>query len=90
MEAKRILHYVQGTRTYGIHYVADSELDLVGFTDSDWAGDSIDQKYTSGYVFMFCGGPIFWSSKNQVAISLSSVEAEYMGAVNACIQVVWV
>ena len=50
-------------RTYGIHYAADSELELVGYTDSDWEGDYIDQKYTSKYVFMFGGGPIFWSSK---------------------------
>ena len=38
---------------------------------------------------MFGGGPIFWSSKNQASIALSSAEAEYMGAVNDCIQVVW-
>ena len=38
---------------------------------------------------MFGGGPIFWSSKNQAAIALSSAKAEYRGAVNACIQVVW-
>ena len=61
--AKRILQYIQGTKTYGIHYVADSELELVGYTDSDWAGDSIDRKSTSGYVFMFVGGPICWSRK---------------------------
>ena len=34
-EAKRILQYIQGTRTYDIHYVADSELELVGYTDFD-------------------------------------------------------
>ena len=38
---------------------------------------------------MFGGGPIFWSSKKQAAITLSSAEAEYRGAVNACIQAVW-
>ena len=85
---KRILQYIQGTRTYGIHYAADSELELVGYTDSIWVGDSIDRNSTSGYVFMFGGGPIFWSSKKQAAIALSSAEAEYRGAVNACIQVV--
>ena len=78
-----------GTRTYGIHYVADSELDLVGFTDSNWAEDGIDQKATSSYVFMFGGGPICWSSKKQVVIFISSAEEEYMGAVNTCIQEVW-
>ena len=62
-ESKRILQYVQGTRSYGIHYVADSELDLVGFTDSDLGGDSIGQNSTYDYVFIFGGGPIFWSSK---------------------------
>ena len=29
------------------------------------------------------------SRKNQAGIALSSAEAEYRGAVNACIQVVW-
>ena len=88
-KTKRILQYIQGTRTYDIHYAADSELELVGYTDSDWAGDSIDQKSTSGYVFMFGGDPICWSSKKQDSIALSLAEAEYRGAVNACIQAVW-
>ena len=60
---KRILQYIQGTRTYDIHYAADSELELVGYIDSDCVGDSIDQKSTSRYLLMFGGGPIFWSRK---------------------------
>ena len=61
---------------------------MVGYIDSDWVGDSIDRNYTYTYVFMFGGGPIFWSRKKQAIIALSSVEAEYRGAVNACIQTV--
>ena len=38
---------------------------------------------------MFVGGPICWYSKKQASIALSSAEAEYQGAVNACIQAVW-
>ena len=67
-ESKWILQYIQGTRTYDIHYVADSKLELVGYTDSDWVGDSIDRKSTYRYVFMFGGGPIFWSSKKQAVM----------------------
>ena len=74
---------------YDIHYAADSELELVGYTNLDLAGDSIDRKSNFGYLFMFGGGPIFCSRKNQASIALSSVEAEYRGAVNASIQVVW-
>ena len=75
--SKRILQYIHGTKTHDIHYVAHSELELVGYTDSDWAGDSIGRKSTSRYVFMFGGGPIFYSSKKEASIALSSVEAEY-------------
>ena len=68
--AKRILNFVQGTRTHGIFYKAKYDLDLIGFTDSDWAGDNTNQKSTSGYVFMLAEGPISWSSKKQSAIAL--------------------
>ena len=87
--AKRILRYVQGTITYGIHYAANCSLNLIGFTDSDWAGDTIDRKSTSGYVLSLGSGPICWSSKKQATIALSSAEAEYRGAVNATIQAIW-
>ena len=68
--AKRILNFVQGTRTHVIFYKAKSDLDLIGFTDSDWVGDSTDRKSTSGYVFMLAEGLIIWSSKKQSAIAL--------------------
>jgi hypothetical protein len=87
--AKHILRYVQGTITFGIHYAVDSTLDLIGFTDSDWVGDNIDRKSTSGYSLSLGSGPICWSSKKQDAISLSSAEAEYRGVVNITIQAMW-
>ena len=80
-----MLHYVQGTIDYGIHYDAGTQLDLKGFTDSDWEGDGNDRKSTSGFVFMIGSGPICWSSKKQAVLALSSAEAEYRGAVNATI-----
>ena len=41
--AKRILIFVQGTKTHGIHYVAQLSIGLVGFTESDWEGDKADR-----------------------------------------------
>ena len=58
ISTKRILNFIQGTKTHGIHYVAQYSLELVGFTDSDWAGDKTDRKSTSRYVFMLAYGPI--------------------------------
>ena len=73
---KRILQYVQGTRNFGVHYAASSPLELVGFSNYDWASDPNDRKSNSGYVFMISNGPIFCSSKKQHTISLSSAESE--------------
>ena len=57
-KAKRILNFVQGTRTHGIHYVAKSNQEIVGFTDSYWEGDKTDRKSTTRYVFILTDGPI--------------------------------
>eukprot|EP00253_Pinus_taeda_P015125 PITA_15125 len=62
---------------------------LVGFTNSHWAGDPDDRKSTAGYVFSLGSGPITWACKKQGAISLSSVEAEYRGAVEASKEALW-
>ena len=69
--AKRILNFVQGTRTHGIFYKEKSDLDLIGFTGSDWVGNNTNKNHTLGYVFMLAEGPIIWSSKKQSDIALS-------------------
>ncbi|KAH9304212.1 hypothetical protein KI387_008616, partial [Taxus chinensis] len=77
--AKWILHYVHGTYTDGIHYHGGVDIELIGFTDFDWAGDLDHQKSTSGYILSPGLGPISWSTKKQNAIVISSTEAEYRG-----------
>eukprot|EP00253_Pinus_taeda_P031712 PITA_31712 len=62
---------------------------LVGFTDSDWIGDPNDRKSTVGYVFTLGFGPITWACKKQSSISLSSVEEEYCGAIEASKEASW-
>ena len=41
-----------------IHYIVDAQLDLIGFTDSEWDRDGNDRKSTPGFVFMLGSGPI--------------------------------
>ena len=65
--SKRILNFVQGRRTHGIFYKSKYDLELVGFIDSDWAGDKTDQKSTSRNVFMLIEGPIRWSTEKHSA-----------------------
>ena len=42
-------------------YEKDENIELIGFGDSDYAGDLDDRKITSGYVFMLSSGAVSWS-----------------------------
>ena len=74
LEAKIFLHYIHGTIHYGVFYLSKANVSLLGYTDSDWAGDCSDRWSTAGYIFQLGSGPISWSSKKLRALSLSSCE----------------
>ena len=61
--ARRVLRYVKGTIDYGVFYKKENGTDLVGYTDSDYAGDIYDCKSTSGHAFMLNSSAILWTSK---------------------------
>ncbi|KAG2404035.1 Retrovirus-related Pol polyprotein from transposon TNT 1-94 Protease [Vigna angularis] len=87
--AKRILRYIKGTLTEGIFYSNNSNVKLVGYTDSDWAGDIETRKSTSGYTFHLGTGVVSWSSKKQPTIALSTAEAEYIAVTSCATQAIW-
>ena len=78
---KKVLRYVQHTKSYGLLYKRSGSLDLVGFCDSNWGGCLDTRRSTTGYVFMMSGGAVSWCSKRQKSTSQSSCEAEYVVAV---------
>eukprot|EP00253_Pinus_taeda_P023712 PITA_23712 len=86
---KRILRYVKGTKRFGILYTASECSDLIGYTDSDWAGSIDDRKSISGYVFHMGSGAISGASKKQPIVALSTAEAEYVAATAATCQAIW-
>lgn len=74
---KRLLRYLQGSKSHGIFISGSLTLQLQGFSDADWAGSSSDRKSTGGYCVFFRSALISWSSKKQHTISRSSTESEY-------------
>ena len=87
---KHILLYVKGTLNLGCVYEKkEGILELIGYSDSDLAGDTDDRKSTSSLIFFLGSNPISWCSQKQKVVALSSCEAEYIAACAAACQGVW-
>nr|GEU35054.1 hypothetical protein [Tanacetum cinerariifolium] len=50
----RIFRYLKGQPKLGLWYLKDSPFDLVAYTDSDYAGASLDRKSTTGGMTHYC------------------------------------
>jgi hypothetical protein len=92
---KRILHYLAGTKSYGITYSKYHPMQVIegrnlfhGYADAAYTNAS-DHKSTSGYVFQMGGGAVMWRSKKQNTIALSSTEAEYVALCKAGCEACW-
>jgi hypothetical protein len=83
----RIFRYLKYTLKFGIWYSASSSLDLVGFSDADFAGCGIGRKSTSGTCHFLGSSLACWSSLNQTSIAQSTTEAEYFVAASCCSQI---
>jgi hypothetical protein len=71
---KRLLRYIAGTMNHGILYSTTNNLQLVGYTHSDFAGSIDDRKSTSGYAFQLGTRVVAWAYKKQPIVTISSVE----------------
>ncbi len=71
---KRIFRYLQRTKSLKLCFGLD-ELEIKGFIDADFAGDTDDRKSTNGYVFLFGGTAVSWLSKKQGCVAKYIMEA---------------
>ena len=55
---KWIFRYITGTCDFGILFDQRASIEVVGYVDSDYAGDLDSRKSMTGYVFRFASGPI--------------------------------
>nr|GEX35899.1 uncharacterized mitochondrial protein AtMg00810-like [Tanacetum cinerariifolium] len=81
---KRIFRYLKGHPKLGLWYPRDSLFDLVAYTDSDYAGRSLDRKSTIGGCQFFGCKLISWQCKKQTVVANSTTEAEYVTASSCC------
>jgi hypothetical protein len=62
---------------------------LEGYTDSDWAGNSLDRKSTTGFCTFIGGNLVTWKSKKQTVVARSSAEAEYRAMASTACELIW-
>jgi len=85
----QIMRYLKQTINFKFEISTGSDINLIGYVDADWAGDTTDRKSTSGYIFQLGRSAISRSSEKQISVELSSTEAEYVAAAAARQEVIW-
>jgi hypothetical protein len=87
---KRTIRYIAGTLDHDLYYPrCPGEAHLVGYNDSNHAGDIDTSKSTSGILFFFGKCLVSWQSLKQQVVALSSCEAEYITASTTLTQSLW-
>lgn len=86
-----MLWYIHGTVSAVLVFFAetDSFSELMGNSDSDWAGCKADRKLRSGYVFCVAMGGIPWKTKKESFMTILTAEAVHMALGLAAQKCVW-
>ncbi|XP_039117868.1 secreted RxLR effector protein 161-like [Dioscorea cayenensis subsp. rotundata] len=83
------LMYAQKTKDYTLTYKKLDRLEIIGYSDSDFAGCLDSRKLTSSYVFTMAGGAISWRSPKQSLVASSTMEVEFIACYEASSNAIW-
>ena len=86
----RILCYLKGFIGRGIIMAKNDRTQIIGYSDSNWAGNAIDRKSTTVYCMFVGGNLVSWRSKKQHVIACSSVKSEYHAMTSAACELIWI
>ncbi|KAK2416966.1 putative mitochondrial protein [Trifolium repens] len=87
--ACRVVRYLKQSPGKGLMFPRSSELQILGYSDADWAGCLDTRRSTSGYCFFLGNSLVSWKAKKQVTVSRSSSEAEYRALSTATCELLW-
>ena len=85
---KTILKYLKNTKDHWLVY-GESDLRLIGFTNSSFQSDHDDRKSVSGFIFTLNSEAVCWKSSKQHTVADSVCEAEYDATSDAAKKAVW-
>nr|GEW86208.1 hypothetical protein [Tanacetum cinerariifolium] len=79
--------YLKGQPKLGRWYPKYSPFDLIAYTNSDYAGSSLDRKSTTGACQFLGCRLISWQCKKQTMVANSTTKAKYVAGSSCCGQV---
>ena len=68
----------------------EGELVISGYTDAGFQSDLDDFRSQSGFVFFLNRGAVSWRSSKQDTVADSNTKAEYIAALDAAKEAVWI
>jgi hypothetical protein len=83
------MRYLKYSPNIGRWYPKGAQFELVGYSDFDYASCKVDKKSTSDGCQLLGCSIVFWSSKKQNFVALSTVEAEYISVGSCCAKLLW-
>lgn len=75
---------------YSLHTKPSTDLDLTGFSDTDWATSSDDRKSMASLCVFLGESLVTSSSKMQKVVSRSRTESEYKALADLAAEIAWV
>ncbi|XP_058732675.1 uncharacterized mitochondrial protein AtMg00810-like [Vicia villosa] len=87
--AHRIVRYLKNAPAKGLFFRRHSNLQLTGFSDSDWGACPTSRRSITGFCFFLGDNIISWKTKKQTVVSRSSSEAEYRALANTTCEAQW-
>ncbi|XP_028206414.1 ethylene-responsive transcription factor ERF043-like [Glycine soja] len=76
----------KGTKNHMLTYRRSDHLEVIGYSDSDFARCVDTRKLTIGFVFLLAKGAVSWKSAKQSVVGASIMEAEFLACFEATIQ----
>ena len=77
------------TQNVGLWYPKGAKFELIGYSDSDYAGCKVERTSTSGTCQLLGRSLVSWSSKKQNSVALSTAKVGYIAAGSCCAQILW-
>jgi hypothetical protein len=86
---KRILRYLRVSLDYDLLLRPSPTLELVVYTEADWAGCPNTRQSTSGYTMFLGANLVSWAAKREPVVYRFGAEAEYRAVANGVTEASW-